>query len=59
VQFKTELRTTVHMASRNPATFLGLAEEVGIIRSGWCANFALVDDALAVCGVWIDGRQRH
>jgi N-acetylglucosamine-6-phosphate deacetylase len=50
-----DLTGAVAMASRNPAAFLGLSDEVGGCRTGQRANFALVDDALEVQGVWIDG----
>ncbi|HEY4940404.1 MAG TPA: N-acetylglucosamine-6-phosphate deacetylase [Rhizomicrobium sp.] len=49
------LAEAVNMASRNPAAFLRLSDEVGTIRSGQRANFALVNDALEVHEVWIDG----
>ena len=44
------------MASRNPATFLGLEEEMGTICKGQRANFVVTDVALNVSEVWIDGR---
>ena len=50
-----DLATAVNMASRNPATFLGLQDEVGMIRPGQRASFVLVDEALAVRETWIDG----
>jgi N-acetylglucosamine-6-phosphate deacetylase len=50
-----DLATAVNMASRNPATFLELQDEVGMIRPGQRANFVLVDEALAVRETWIDG----
>jgi N-acetylglucosamine-6-phosphate deacetylase len=50
-----DLAEAVNMASRNPAAFLGLSDDVGVIRAGQRANFALVDEALVVLGVWIDG----
>ncbi|MEI9887649.1 MAG: N-acetylglucosamine-6-phosphate deacetylase [Rhizomicrobium sp.] len=51
-----DLIEAVGMASRNPAAFLGLADETGSNGRGRRANFALVDDALEVLEVWIDGR---
>lgn len=50
-----DLALAVNMASRNPAAFLGLSDEVGTIRGGQRANFALVNDALEVREAWIDG----
>jgi N-acetylglucosamine-6-phosphate deacetylase len=50
-----DLVTAVNMASRNPATFLGLQDEVGMIRPDQRASFVLVDEALAVRETWIDG----
>jgi N-acetylglucosamine-6-phosphate deacetylase len=50
-----DLATAVNMASRNPATFLGLQDEVGMIRPDQRASFVLVDEALAVRETWIDG----
>ncbi len=44
------------MASRNPAAFLGLSDDIGGSRAGQRANFALVNDALEVLDVWIDGQ---
>ncbi|MBL6853668.1 MAG: N-acetylglucosamine-6-phosphate deacetylase [Alphaproteobacteria bacterium] len=50
------LAEAVSMASRNPAAFLGLSDEMGTIGRGQRANFVVTDDALAVSQVWIDGR---
>jgi N-acetylglucosamine-6-phosphate deacetylase len=49
------LAEAVTMASRNPAAFLGLADEIGTIGTGRRANFVLVDDAHQVVQTWIDG----
>jgi N-acetylglucosamine-6-phosphate deacetylase len=51
-----ELPDAVHMASRNPAEFLGLGAELGRIAPGLRANLVLVDDDLNVLGTWIDGK---
>ncbi|HEY0106368.1 MAG TPA: N-acetylglucosamine-6-phosphate deacetylase [Rhizomicrobium sp.] len=53
------LTESVAMASCNPAAFLGLEKEIGAIAVGRRANFVLVDDALAVIDVWIDGRPQQ
>ncbi len=54
-----DLAEAVVMASRNPAAFLGLSDDVGSCRIGQRANFVLVDDALQVQDVWIDGHMRQ
>jgi N-acetylglucosamine-6-phosphate deacetylase len=50
------LPEAVHMATRNPAAFLGLDKEVGRIAAGFRANLVLADDDLNVLDTWIDGR---
>jgi N-acetylglucosamine-6-phosphate deacetylase len=54
-----DLNEACAMASRNPAAFLGLADEMGTIRNGQRANFVLLDDVLEVRGVWIDGHPQR
>jgi N-acetylglucosamine-6-phosphate deacetylase len=54
-----DLIAAVGMASRNPATFLGLADQLGSIRAGQKANLVLVNDALNVLETWIDGRAQR
>ncbi|HWD27971.1 MAG TPA: N-acetylglucosamine-6-phosphate deacetylase [Rhizomicrobium sp.] len=54
-----DLNEASAMASRNPAAFLGLGDEMGSIRNGQRANFVLLDDALEVRGVWIDGHPQR
>jgi N-acetylglucosamine-6-phosphate deacetylase len=54
-----DLAEAVAMASRNPAAFLGLSDEVGSSRAGQRANFALVNDALEIQGTWIDGQRQR
>jgi N-acetylglucosamine-6-phosphate deacetylase len=51
-----DLHGASRMASRNPATFLGLSDEMGRIAPGLRANLALVTDELSVVRCWIDGR---
>jgi N-acetylglucosamine-6-phosphate deacetylase len=43
------------MASRNPAEFLGLGEELGRIAPGYRADLVLLDKDLAVRRTWIGG----
>jgi N-acetylglucosamine-6-phosphate deacetylase len=54
-----DLNEASAMASRNPAAFLGLGDEMGTIRNGQRANFVLLDDVLEVRGVWIDGHPQR
>ena len=51
-----DLHGAARMASRNPATFLGFAGEMGRIAPGYRANLVLVTDDLSVVRCWIDGR---
>ena len=50
------LPEAVRMASRYPAEFLGIGQDVGRIAAGYSANLVLADDALNVLKTWIDGR---
>ena len=50
-----ELPDAVHMASRNPAAFLGLDRELGRIAPGYRADLVLLDDELRVLETWIGG----
>ena len=43
------------MASLYPAEFLRLDATRGRIAPGFCADLVLLDEALAVLGVWIGG----
>ena len=49
------LPEAVHMATRNPAAFLGLERELGRIAPGCRANLVLADENLKVLDTWIDG----
>lgn len=51
-----ELPEAVRMASRHPAEFLGLGDELGTIAPGRRASLVLVDDNIEVRRTWIDGR---
>ncbi len=51
-----DLHAAVEMASRNPAAFLGLEEDMGRIAPGCRANLVLATDNLEVVETWIDGR---
>jgi N-acetylglucosamine-6-phosphate deacetylase len=50
------LTEAVHMATRNPAAFLGLSGELGRIAPHCRANLVLADDELRVLDSWIDGK---
>jgi N-acetylglucosamine-6-phosphate deacetylase len=50
------LAEAARMASRNPAEFLGLGDELGRIAPGWRADLVLLDDRLHARQVWIGGR---
>lgn len=45
----------INMATRNPAAFLGLDQELGRIAPGYRACLVAVDDKLNVLESWIDG----
>ena len=51
-----DLLDAVTMASRAPASFLGLGDRYGDIAKGYRANLVAVDDAIHVKDIWIDGR---
>jgi N-acetylglucosamine-6-phosphate deacetylase len=51
-----ELEQSLRMASRYPAQFLRLDQEIGRIAPGLRANLALLDSKLDVVETWIDGR---
>jgi N-acetylglucosamine-6-phosphate deacetylase len=44
------------MASRNPAEFLGLADDRGCIAPGRRADLVLLDESLQVVDSWIGGQ---
>jgi N-acetylglucosamine-6-phosphate deacetylase len=50
-----DLPTAVRMASRNPASFLGLQGETGSIATGLRADLALLDNGGRVLRTWIGG----
>jgi N-acetylglucosamine-6-phosphate deacetylase len=43
------------MASTNPATLLGLAHELGLIRVGHLASLVHLSDDLQVKKTWVEG----
>jgi N-acetylglucosamine-6-phosphate deacetylase len=53
------LDEAVRMASTYPATFLGLEKERGRIAAGQRADFVVLDNDLAVRGVWCGGAVSH
>jgi N-acetylglucosamine-6-phosphate deacetylase len=50
-----DLAEASRMASRNPAEFLGLGEDMGRIAPGYRADLVLVDDDIQVLDTWIGG----
>lgn len=52
-----DVATAVRMASLTPAMILGLEREVGSIEVGKRADLVLLDDALRVRRVFVDGRE--
>lgn len=50
------LEDAARMASRHPAEFLGLGDEIGRIAPGLRADLVLMDEALQPAGCWIGGR---
>jgi N-acetylglucosamine-6-phosphate deacetylase len=49
------LEAALHMASRAPAEFLGLGDQLGHIAGGYRASLVLLDDDLNAVETWIDG----
>lgn len=50
------LGAAVRMASANPARVIGRSGDMGAVRPGMLANFALLDEALALEAVYIKGK---
>jgi N-acetylglucosamine-6-phosphate deacetylase len=50
------LESAVRMATRHPARFLRLEQDLGRIAPGMRANLVLADDDMNVEATWIDGR---
>lgn len=50
-----DLADAVAMASGNPATFLGLEDELGRIAPGYRANLVLLDEGMQVVESWVGG----
>jgi N-acetylglucosamine-6-phosphate deacetylase len=49
------LEDVLAMASTNPATLLGLAHELGLIRVGYLASLVHLSDDLQVKKTWVEG----
>jgi N-acetylglucosamine-6-phosphate deacetylase len=43
------------MASRTPATFLGLQSELGLIAPGYRADLVAISSGFQVLGTWVAG----
>ncbi len=50
------LESALNMASKNPALFLGLGDELGQLKSNFRASIVHLNDALEVQHTWVDGR---
>lgn len=53
------LDLAIGMASRVPATFIGLGKVLGSIASGQKADLVAIDSSLAVHSTWIDGLEEQ
>jgi N-acetylglucosamine-6-phosphate deacetylase len=53
---KIELATALRMASANPARFLGLEDQLGLIAPGARASLVHLDEALNVKQTWVEGK---
>ena len=51
-----DLATVLRMASANPARFLGLQNQLGLIAPGALASLVHLDEELIVKQTWIEGR---
>jgi N-acetylglucosamine-6-phosphate deacetylase len=51
-----DLPLAARMASRHPAAFLGLDDELGRIEPGYRASLVAADEHMNVVETWIDGR---
>lgn len=54
-----DLATALRMASRTPATFLGLQSELGAIKPGYRADLVAFTGGYDVIDTWIAGRAGH
>lgn len=52
-----DVPTAVRMATLTPATVLGLEGDIGSLEAGKRADLVLLDEALGVKRVWVDGRE--
>ncbi len=51
------LESALHMASRAPAEFLGLGNDLGRIAAGYRADLVLLDGDLNAVATWVGGRR--
>jgi N-acetylglucosamine-6-phosphate deacetylase len=54
-----ELADALTMASRTPATFLGLQSELGSIAPGYRADLVAINNRFEVLETWVAGRSRN
>ena len=57
VKFGIPLEDAVRAASYNPAKAVGIDNECGVIKNGRAADFILVDDAIDLKAVYINGKR--
>jgi len=53
-----DLEQSLRMASRYPAQFLRLGQELGSIAPGYRANLALIRPDLGVLATWVAGDEQ-
>lgn len=53
------LEDALVMASRTPATWLGLDRELGRVAAGFRADLVQLDGGVNVCSTWIAGQREH
>ena len=58
VSIDIPLEDAVKMASYNPAKTIGMANSIGSIAIGKCADLVLLDKELQVKKVWVDGEEK-
>ncbi len=55
-KLELDLATALRMASANPARFLGLQNQLGLIAPGALASLVHLDDNMNVTQTWVEGR---
>lgn len=55
-ELNMDMATALRMASANPARFLGLQNQLGLIAPGALASLVHLDDNMNVTQTWVEGR---